>query len=68
MNSLSLFFVKVQHLIGFIYIPMFKFALYIIAPFYVIFSPRAKSRLLELTQICIYYFWMSYYLSYIETW
>ena len=63
---MTLFFIKIQHIVGYIYIPMFKFALYILAPFYVIFSPRSKNARLEVPQLLVHYFWYGYYLMQIQ--
>jgi len=59
--------VKIQHIIGYLYIPMFKFLLYIAAPLFAIFSPRSKSGLKEIILMAFYYTWFFYLLSHLPT-
>jgi len=60
--------VKLQGLLGYIYIPLFKFALFIIAPLYITFSPRSKAKVTELLTLSLYYIWLFYYMSFLPTW
>mmetsp|Transcript_30066 Transcript_30066/g.22330 ORF Transcript_30066/g.22330 Transcript_30066/m.22330 type:complete len:82 (-) Transcript_30066:375-620(-) len=61
--------VKIQHIIGYIYVPLYKFALYLVAPLFVIFSPRAqKGAVKELVLMAMYYCWFFYLLSYLPCW
>lgn len=60
--------VKYQHMIGFIYLPLFKFALYIMAPLYVTFNPRSKHMLKELLLMGLYYMWIIYLISFLPSW
>lgn len=60
--------VKVQHIIGYIYIPIYKLFLYLAAPLFAIFSPRSKSTAKELLLLCVYYTWFSWLMSHIPTW
>jgi delta8-fatty-acid desaturase len=48
------------------YVPIFKFFLYLIAPLFVIFSPRATFRVKELILMSGYYIWYGYLLWSIE--
>jgi hypothetical protein len=59
--------VKIQHLIGYIYIPIFKFALYLFAPLFLIFNPRSRNMKKELALTSIYYIWLYYLLSHLPT-
>ena len=57
--------IKVQHLVSFMYIPMFKFVLYLLAPLFVIFSPRSRTKVVELLLLPCYYIWFFYALSFL---
>lgn len=49
------------------YIPLFKFALYLFAPFFLIFNPRSRNMKKELLLTSIYYIWLTYLLSHLPT-
>ena len=55
--------IKIQHLVSFMYIPMFKFLLYLLAPLFIIFSPRSRTKLVEILVLPCYYIWFFYALS-----
>jgi delta8-fatty-acid desaturase len=59
--------VRIQHIVGFMYIPIFKLLLYFAAPMFAIFSPRSKNMVREIFLICFYYVWMSLLISYLPT-
>eukprot|EP00350_Pseudokeronopsis_sp_OXSARD2_P002783 CAMPEP_0170545320 /NCGR_PEP_ID=MMETSP0211-20121228/3740_1 /TAXON_ID=311385 /ORGANISM="Pseudokeronopsis sp., Strain OXSARD2" /LENGTH=197 /DNA_ID=CAMNT_0010849181 /DNA_START=855 /DNA_END=1448 /DNA_ORIENTATION=- len=60
--------VKIQHIVGYMYIPLFKLMLYIAAPLFAIFSPRSKNGTFkELFLMAMYYTWFFYFLSYLPT-
>ena len=52
---------------GIVYVPTFKFFLFIAAPLFAIFSPRSKSTGKELLLMACYYVWFFYLLSYLPT-
>jgi delta8-fatty-acid desaturase len=66
-NSFSQQMVKFQHILGYFYIPFFKMALYLFAPFFLIFNPRSRNMKKELALTSIYYIWLYYLLSHFPT-
>jgi delta8-fatty-acid desaturase len=66
-NAFAKIMTRLQHVIGFLYIPMFKFLLYIAAPFFAIFSPRSRNTKKELVGMFLYYCWFGYLLSFLPT-
>lgn len=66
-GSLARFMVRIQHLVGIFYIPVFKLLLYFAAPMFAIFSPRSKDMVKEMILIGFYYVWFFLYISYLPT-
>lgn len=66
-NGFAQQMVKIQHILGYIYIPIFKLALYLFAPLFLIFNPRSRNMKKELLLTSIYYIWLYYLLSFLPS-
>jgi len=61
--------VRIQHILGYLYIPLFKIVWHLISPTFIVFSPRfLNGTLKELFLMAVYYIWFFYFLSFLPSW